>query len=253
MFTQAVWWAGIALQILLLVRAAQEKLAKKFPLFYSYLTWVLLVELLCFYIYQWQLAFYPQVYWPTEFLSVIVGYGVILEIYRRALINHPGVARLSQTVLLMLLFVTIAKVAADTFSSPLGSWTLATAELGRDLRYVQGALLIAILGLFGYYRIPAGRNLRGLIWGYGFFIGTGVINLAIRSQRGNEFSLLMQRLQPLIYLVALIIWSVALWSNQPEPRPDAGVEMERNYQALAAQTRMLLARAFAHVVRSMRA
>jgi len=129
---------------------------------------------------------------------------------------------------------------------------LATAELGRDLRYVQGALLIAILGLLGYYQIPAGRNLRGLIWGYGLFIGTSVINVAIRSQRGNEFSLLMQKLQPLVYDVALIIWAAALWSNQPEPQPDAGVEMERNYQVLAAQTKMLLARAFAHVVRSMR-
>src|SRR5712692_10129530 len=122
MFTQVVWWAGIALQILLLVRAAQEKLAKKFPLFYCYLAWVLLVELSCFYIYEWHPNFYPQVYWPTEFLSVIVGYGVIQEIYRRALINHPGVARLSQTVLLVLLFVTIAKVVADTLTSPLGSW-----------------------------------------------------------------------------------------------------------------------------------
>jgi len=251
MFTQIVWWASIVLEILLLLRAFYEK-AKKFPFFYFYISWVLLVDLFRFYIYEVHPGFYRPFYWSTEFLSVIVGYGVILEIYRRALINHPGVARLSQTVLLTLLFVTIAKVAADALRSPLGSWMVATAELGRDLRYVQGALLILMLALFGYYRIPAGRNLKGLIFGYGLFIATTITNIAIRSQPGNELSLLMRKLQPVIYLVTLTIWSVALWSHQPEPQPDPRVRIERDYQVLAEQTRMMLARAFTYLGRAIR-
>ena len=129
---------------------------------------------------------------------------------------------------------------------------VATAELGRDLRYVQGALLILMLALFGYYRIPAGRNLKGLIFGYGLFIATTITNIAIRSQPGNELSLLMRKLQPAIDLVTLTIWSVALWSHQPEPQPDPRVRIERDYQVLAGQTRMMLARAFAYLGRAIR-
>jgi len=252
MFTQIVWWASIALEILLLVRATQEKLAKKFPFFYSYISLVLLIDLLLFYIYEVHPGFYQPFHWSTQLLSVIAGYGVVLEIYRRSLINHPGVARLSQTVLLVLLFVTIAKVVADILTSPLVSWMFAAAELGRDLRYVQGVLLIVMLAMFGYYRIPAGRNLKGLIFGYGFFIATTITNIAIRSQRGNELSLLMRKLQPVIYLVTLTIWCVALWSHQPEPQPDPRVRIERDYQVLAEQTRMMLARAFTYLGRAIR-
>ena len=252
MFTQIVWWASIALEILLLVRAAQERLTRKFPIFYSYIGSVLLISLVRFYIHQAHSGFYERFYWYTEFLSVIIGYGVILEIYRRALINHRGLARLARTLLLILLFVTVAKVFADKLSSPFGSLAIATAELGRDLRYVQGALLIVMLAMFGYYRIPAGRNLKGLIFGYGFFIATTITNIAIRSQPGNELSLLMRKLQPVIYLVTLTIWSVALWSHQPEPQPDPRVRIERDYQVLAEQTRMMLARAFTYLGRAIR-
>ena len=252
MTSQLIWWTGIALEALLLARSLKERLIREYSLFYFYIACVFFVSLLRFVCYKVHPGFYQLFYWYTEFLSVIAGYGVILEIYKRSLINHPGVARLSQTVLLTLLFVTIAKVATDALRSPLGSWMVATAELGRDLRYVQGALLIVMLAMFGYYRIPAGRNLKGLIFGYGFFIATTITNIAIRSQPGNELSLLMRKLQPVIYLVTLTIWSVALWSHQPEPQPDPRVRIERDYQVLAGQTRMMLARAFTYLGRAIR-
>lgn len=252
MFTKIVWLACIALEILLLVRAGQKKLAKRFPVFYSYISLVLLVDLFQFYIYEQQPGLYGPTYWSTEFLSVVVGYGVVLEIYRRSLMSHPGVARLSRAVLLALFFLTVAYVTADTLGNPLGSWIFAIAELGRDLRYVQAVLLIVIVWLFGRYQIQASSNLKGLIGGYGFFVGSGVIDIAIRSQRGNRFSVLMQSLHPLFYLVSLTIWSVALWSGQPEPRSEAGAKIERDYHALAAQTRALLGRAFSYLARSVR-
>src|SRR2546427_12990120 len=108
MFTQIVWWTSIGLEILLLVRAAQEGLTRKFPIFYSYIGSVLLISLVRFYIHQAHPGFYERFYWYTEFLSVIVGYGVILEIYRRGLIKHRGLVRLARSLLHILLFLTMA-------------------------------------------------------------------------------------------------------------------------------------------------
>src|SRR5207302_1733225 len=125
MLTQVVWWATIALETLLLVRSAQQRLAAKFPIFYFYLACVLSVDLLRFYCYTVHPGFYQELYWYTEFFSVVVGYGVIFEIYKRSLKNHPGVARLAQKVLLLVLIVTLAEVVAATFSSPSGSWASA--------------------------------------------------------------------------------------------------------------------------------
>ena len=243
-----IWWGGVALGALLLVRACKETLLGKFPLFYSYIAWALLVDLVRFYLYRDRPGSYAEFYWGSELVSILAAYGVILEIYKRALKNYPGPARRAQNLLLLVLFLAAGKVVVNTLSSPSRSWVLAIAELGRDLRNVQGALLIVLLGLFGYYRIPAGRNLRGLICGYGFFIATSISSLAFRARLRNELSLLMQKLQPVLYLIALLIWCVALWSYQPEPQPDP----ELDYLRLVRQTRALLARSFTYVWRVMR-
>ncbi len=252
MFGQVVWWSSIVLEVLLLLRAGQQKLASKFPLFYTYIGVVLLVDLFRFYVYEVQPGYYAPCYWATEFLTAVVSYGVVLEIYKRSLISHPGVARLSQTVLYVVWILTLTYVAAGTLSAPHGSWISASAELGRDLRYVQAVLLVLILALFGHYQIPAGRNLRGLTWGYGFFVGSSIIDVAIRSQRGNGLSVVIRELHPLLYLSTLVIWSVALWSQRPEPQSQVQAEIDHDYRALAAQTKLLLERAFSYVVRSIR-
>lgn len=248
MLVYLIWWGGIALGALLLVRAFKESLLRKYPLFYSYIAWALLVELAGFYLYRARPGSYQKFYWGAELVSILAAYGVILEIYKRALENYPGPARRAQSLLLFVLFVTAARVVVNTLSSPSRSWVHAIAELGRNLRNVQGALLIVMLALFGYYRIPAGRNLRGLICGYGFFIATTISSLAFRARLRNELSLLMQKLQPVLYLIALLIWCVALWSYQPEPQPDP----ELDYPRLVRQTRALLARAFTYVWRVIR-
>ena len=248
MFVYLMWWGAIALGALLLVRAFKERLLRKYPLFYSYVAWAVLVDLVRFYLYRIRPGSYQEFYWGSELVSILAAYGVILEIYKRALENYPGPARHAQNLLLFVLCVTAAKVVVNTLSSPSRSWVLAIAELGRNLRDVQGALLIVMLGLFAYYRIPAGRNLRGLICGYAFFIATTISSLAFRARLRNELSLLMQKLQPVLYLIALLIWCVALWSYQPEPQPDP----ELDYPRLVRQTRALLARALTYVWRAIR-
>ncbi len=248
MFVYLIWWGAIALGALLLVRAFKERLLRKYPLFYSYIAWALLVDLVRFYLYRARPGSYQEFYWSSELVSILAAYGVILEIYKRALENYPGPARRAENLLLFVLFVTAANEVVNTLSSPSRSWVLAIAELGRNLRNVQGALLIVMLGLFGYYRIPAGRNLRGLICGYAFFIATTISSLAFRARLRNELSLLMQKLQPVLYLIALLIWCVALWSYLPEPQPDP----ELDYPRLVRQTRALLARALTYVWRAIR-
>jgi len=252
MLTQIVWWATIALETLLLVRSAQQRLAAKFPIFYFYLACVLSVDLLRFYCYTVHPGFYQELYWYTEFFSVVVGYGVIFEIYKRSLKNHPGVARLAQKVLLLVLIVTLAEVVAATFSSPSGSWAYATAKLGRDLRYVEVTLWVVMLAVFSRYRIPAGRNLEGLILGYGFFIAVSVVKLVFVFQPGNRFAPFARKLPSAAYLITLAIWCGALWSSHPDPVPPEEDQIERDYKVLVTETRTTLARAITHLVRSVR-
>lgn len=252
MLAQFIWWSAIVLEALLLARFLRERIIRRYPLFSAYIAYVLLANVLLFCCYRVDPGFYPKFYWYMEFIPAVAGYGVIMEIYKRSLANHPGVARLAQNLLLLVLFAALVEVAVHTFNRPFASWAVAVTYLGRDLRYAEGALLLVVLGLFSRYRIHGGRNLEGLILGYGFFIGTDVVNLAFLSHPGNESSVLLRQLLPVAYLIALVIWCSTMWSYQPEPVPPPEDQIEREYRVLAERTRTTLARATNNLVRPSR-
>jgi len=255
MMSDVIWWSAIVLGATLLLRGTKTKLIRSYPLFYGYIGCVLAIDLLRFACYRLDADFYRRFYWYTECLGILASYAVILEIYKRSLKFRPGAARLAQTLLLSALFVTVAAVAANAYASGFRSWPRAVADLGCYLRYVEGGLLVVVLFLLGIYRIFLGRNLRGLLTGYGFMVGMDVMNLALLFHDRNELSLLslmLRRLLPVTWVIALIIWCVALWSPKPGPSQPVENEIERNYQVLAAKTRAILTRVTTRLVRAIR-
>jgi hypothetical protein len=252
MLTEILWGTKNALVGLLLLQAARGKFFSKYLVFYLYLSQVLLLSLIRWYIYEIEPSAYQVFYWYTQFLSVAVGYCVIWEICRQALADYVGAARMAHRVLSVLFVVVVAKVLSSALSGTVWSLAQTTAELERNLRFVQTTLLMAILSLLLYYSVPIGRNLKGIILGYGFFLGTSVISLTLRSHLGDGFQLWWQYLQQMAYLVTLLIWSGTLWSYQPNPKPEKEIALEHDYEVLAAQTANTLARARSYILRTVR-
>jgi len=252
MISNLIWWSAMALEAIVLLRGVKGRLIRSYPLFYGYIGSVLAIEILRFGCYSFKPGFYANFYWYSEFVVILASYIVILEIYRRSFKNHPGVARLAQGLLLLALIITVIGVAANTWIGGFRSWAIAVGLLDCDLRYVEGGLLAVVLFLLGTYRISLGRNLRGLITGYGFLVGMNVMNLVLLSHPGNEFSLLLRRLLPVTYVITLLIWCVALWSPRPDSSPPAENKIERDYQVLAAKTRAILTRVTTRLVRAIR-
>jgi len=173
---------------------------------------------------------YQNFYWNTQFVSVLLGYGVIWEIYRQALGHYPGAARMARDFLSVIFILVVSKAFFNTLSGHhVWSPATTTAELELNLRSVQAILLVALGGLLRYYAIPIGRNLRGMILGYGFFIGTSLINLSFLSRVSEKFHLWWTYLEPVSYLATLLIWCWALWSYYPNPQPEKQVFIERDY------------------------
>ncbi|HEV2618296.1 MAG TPA: hypothetical protein VGU63_16985 [Candidatus Acidoferrales bacterium] len=225
---------------------------KRFPIFYCYVGSVLLVDLLAIPTYRMLPGFYGLFYWSTAFLTAALGYGVILEIYGRSLAGFPGVSRWIRIVLGGLLFVIAAKALVELFGGAANPWASSAALLERDLRTAQAILLGALLGIFIFYRIAIGKNLRGIIAGYALYVGVRVIELTAYAQLGKADGIFVSQLEPIGYLICLIIWTVALWSPAREPIAEGAPGMERDYGLLLQQTRTKLARACGHLSRTVR-
>lgn len=252
MLTQALWWTGNASLIVLLVRATSGKLFTKYPVFYFYISWVILDSFLSYYLYVAHPRAYESFYWYTQFLSVALGYCVIWEIYAQALAQYPGVARLGQILLLAVFIIVVGQTLAGSLSAHALLPSQIPAVLERNLRAAQAMLLVAIVALLIYYAIPVGQNLSGMILGYGLFIGASVVSLTLRSHLGKPFQPWWQYFQPTAYFATLLVWCGTLWSYKPNPRPTTEIELEPDYERLSAQTAKVIAWARSYLLRSVR-
>jgi hypothetical protein len=80
MLGQTIWWSCIALETLLLVRGFAGRLWARYPVFYAYISFVWLQSLLRFSIFHSRPQLYAPVYWITEWLGVLIGCGVVLNL-----------------------------------------------------------------------------------------------------------------------------------------------------------------------------
>jgi hypothetical protein len=243
MLTTLIWWSGILVDALILVRGMQTGLLRKYALFYFYIACMFSVEALRFCSYRFAPQLYPTVYWNSETVIILASYAVVAAIYKRALADYPGIARLGRNFLCLVLVAALLSTVSFYVRGRFETWNAATAVLGKDLRYIEGFLLLALIWLLRHYHIAMGQNLRGLTLGYGFFLATDILSRGILFLLpNNPFSVFLRRVLPVTYLITLIIWCVMLWASLPDPVRELDSEINRDYEALVGKTHAILKR-----------
>jgi hypothetical protein len=163
----------------------------------------------------------------------MMGCWVVLEIYRVALAAYPGTAKMARQILAFLFALAVAKAMAALWSDPHLLQLTTPLQVERALRTVQAIAIVALVTLFASYSIPFGRNLRGILLGYGLFIGQRVICLAFIPPQGHHFWFYAYSAS---YTVTLSLWLAYLWSYQPSAVALASLQLEQDYQRTAAMT-----------------
>ena len=241
-FTQVVWLGGLFLEGVILIRAIQGNLLAKYSLFYVYIASVLVksAALWVIYVYIAKPSLNIAVYWPTQYVTLALGCGVIFEISRHVFAHRVTLDRFARWSMLAMFGVIFLLVAAHALLLP--NWNVAkdTADLERDLRVVQALALMTIIFLTGYYRVEMGKNIRGMILGFGVYVGASVLSLTARLFIGPRFDTAWQIIQSSAYFAALAIWAFALWSYEPDPPSKPPSDPGGGYQTLADQTQQVL-------------
>ena len=210
MLSQLIWWSSILLASLVLIRGMQTKLAYRFPVFYCYVAYVLFLEDITSYFIKGP-ALYSYVYWATEFIGVIVGCAVVFEIYRIGLQRYPGTAKMARNALGVIFALAVAKALVLAGNQP-GWWVTAnTLEIERVLRTVQAIAVTSLSAVCLIYAIPFGKDLRGILLGYGLYVGVLSLCLTFVPMHGHNF---WWYAYSTCYPLALAIWLTHLWSYQ---------------------------------------
>jgi len=235
-YALSLWLIGPLLEALILARGIQTGWFTKYRAFSAYVCCVLIQDLLFLGVYFLRFNDYGWIYWWGELFSVAFGVGVTWEIFGLILGPYPGAGRMARNVLAVVIVVTFSANLAEGWSGQLLS-SGTVVELERNLRVIQALSLLVLAALATYYKIPIGRNAKGMFAGYGIFIGTSVITLTLRSSLGESFQRAWVSAQPLCYVLTLVIWSAFLWKYEPVPTVDVRPRIEEDYRLLALITR----------------
>lgn len=239
MLSLLLWPAGILFEFLLLVRSVQTKTFTKYIYFYAYIFCVFVVSA-GLYIGRSKPEFYDAWYWPTQFATLAMGFGVVLEVVRQALAAYPGAKRFAWRASCAVFAVTFCYVEWHVASRTEWSTVAATVELERDLRVIEALVLATVLAIVFYYRIELGKNVTGMILGFGAYVGVSLTTLALRSFLGPRFNAGWGDLQTMSYFFALIVWTAALWTYSPNPAPPETGRTDAGYDDLVRGTRAQL-------------
>jgi hypothetical protein len=242
---------GILVETLIVFRGLQGKLLRRFPFFYAYIisTWAFDVPL--YVLYSVGSPLYARWFWTVQFVTLVLGYGILLEIFTHVLSPYSGAERFARRIGLIILGAIF--VFAFVYPHLFPQTSVSTSfELERDFRTIQAILLFGIVGVISYYGITVGKNMKGMILGYGLYIGTTLIGLAARSYAGPHLYAVWNVVPPFSYDVSLCIWMIALWSYHPNPVPEVSVRIEEDYEAFVARTRSVLGAMRSHLAKAVR-
>jgi len=250
MMSLIIWWCGILLEALLLFRGFRAKLFSRYPNFYIYVLALFLSDGLLYLLYVLNPVSYQKWAWYLGFLVLFLGCGILLEIFRHVLSPYAGVDRFARfggfAVLgAVLVFATVYPILGLSGSVA----HVLYVRLQRDFLVVQAILLVGLLQLISYYGIAMGRNLKGMILGYGQCVGTTLVVLALHAYIGTRFEPASILIQQISYLAALAIWLVNLWSYCANPMPQATIGAEADYEILVAKTRNMVDAASTELVK----
>src|SRR5271156_5219521 len=239
MLSLLLWPAGLLIELLLLVRSVQTKTLTKYIYFYAYILCVFIVSAGLF-IGRSRVEFYEAWYWPTQFATLAMGCAVVLEIVRQALAAYPGAERFARVASCVVFAATFCYVEWHVARRTVWSTSNATIELERDLRVIEALVLATVLAIVFYYRIELGKNVTGMIVGFGAYVGVSLTTLALRSFVGPRFDTAWGLLQSASFVFGAAVWTVALWSYSPNPAPPPTERNDAGYDALVHGTRAQL-------------
>lgn len=247
---QTILWSGSLLEACVIFRLLITGSFRRYLLFSSYLLLVLVRSLADFWTLRFHPELYARMYWyVTEPLSAVLGLLVILELYRKVLELFPGAARLARKLIAFVFVLVVSRILAHAIFGEGADRVTVVLALQRDLRIVQTVFVLGLVALVRYYAIPLGRNLRGMIGGYALYIGTTLIDIALRSLFGGSAPSWWSYGHQSGYLLVLGIWGWALWRFAPMPAAnDSG--LADDYRMTVELTLAQLQRAQNYLVKS---
>jgi len=202
------WWATPALMSCVAIAMYRRGLQKEFPYFFNYVVLQVLSFAIEFPLRKSDNLFWIS--WTTTALSVIVSFGVLLEIFKDAFRPYEALRDLS--VILFRWCALVVLLVAGMWA--MTSWQASDPDniknaiylVSRCVRMMQCALVFFMLLFSEYLGISRRNVVFGIAIGFGFFAGINMLVITALSHTSLVSHLALRRMNSSAYVVSMLIW-----------------------------------------------
>jgi hypothetical protein len=148
--------------------------------------------------------------------------------------------------------VFVAVLLQFVLGGALGQFADGVMRLERNMRVIEISLLTLLVALMLFYGVHLGRNLFGLLFGYGLLLTSNMLMLILHTALGPSAQSWLNPLREILEMATVVIWLAMLWRIEPVPVPVPSTGLEEDYAELTervgraiAVARQQIARIFA--------
>jgi len=191
-------------------------------------------------------------------MAILAACVVVAEMFRYVLSPKEALEKFFRFLRVAIAGAILCGAAAYMELPPPGGKTsfLARLALQRDLHGAHIALMLAILAVLFYRRIPLDKALKGMFLGYAVYDATTLVAFSLRLHVGHPLFSGWSVLGAIALTISSIIWLISFWSYHPN-RPGIALESEAAprgmYEGIAAHALRLMARGGLTALRRARA
>ncbi len=223
MISSALTIIGLALLLTLIGRGWHGEFLSRFPVFYSYIAYVLVGALVTLTVSWLRPEYHANLYWLRYMLTLVVEFAVLVEISDHIFHPYPAIRRLGRFITFCICFVFFLLYVLPSLGAPQPS-SIAILDFVKRTSLTKAAIILSLLGGARYFRLPLGRNISGIAAGFSIYLAVNVANFTLaerlgRSQYGEMFSTVLRS----AFDFTLLTWTIALWRYEPFPAGDRDV------------------------------
>jgi len=213
---QAAIVFSYAMGLAIIIRAVQCGTLSRLWLFYSYLIYSLITGVVTIGVYYLAPGSYASVYWFVFLTTVIAEFAVLVQVADYIFEPYPAIRQVGRFLTVSIGVMFIALYIGPSLLEPRPR-SLAILNLVLRSSVAKAAIVIVLLAVARYFRIPLGKNIAGMMIGFSIYLALSSANFALaetygRSQYGQTFATVV----PLTQTLTLLVWAVALWDPQPD-------------------------------------
>jgi hypothetical protein len=225
----ALWFAGLGFQSLLVMVLLVKRFWNKFPLFFAYSLFGLAGGGGLYFVRSSPYMYF-YAYWVIEGLGLVLGFGVIYEVFKRLLHPYPALKRLASitfqvaVVLLIALGCVAAYLQPSASKSSLGAGVLAAEE---GTRIIEVGLLMFLFAFSTVFGLHWRQYTFGIALGLGLFVAVELIAVATRTRLGGTAAEITSVARSVAFTLSVLIWTG--YALAPE-RVSVGAELPKRAQ-----------------------